>query len=59
MRVFNPGDKDIFVKENTEIALVTCVDYVNDELPNSMVCNVETGNKSEAIPECFREMYSK
>lgn len=43
VRVFNPGDKKVFVKENTEIALVTCVDFFSDELPNSMMCNVETG----------------
>lgn len=57
VRVFNPGDKEVFVKENTEIALVTCVDFVSDELPNSMMCNVETGNKSKDIPEFLREMY--
>lgn len=59
VRVFNPGDKKVFVKENTEIALVTCVDFFSDELPNSMMCNVETGNKSKDIPEFLREMYTE
>lgn len=57
MRVFNPGDKEVFVKENTEIALVTCVDFVSGDLPNSMMCNVGTGIKSKDIPEFLREMY--
>lgn len=33
LRVLNPGDNDVFVKENKEIAIVTCVNYISDELP--------------------------
>lgn len=55
--VFNLGDKEVFVKENIEIVLVICVDFVSDELLNLMMCNVEIGNKFKDIFEFLREMY--
>ena len=59
VRVFNPGEKAVCVKENTEIALVTPVNYVSEELPNISVCNAENRKQSEDIPEFLRSMYQE
>ena len=57
VRVFNPSDREICVKENTEIALLAPVNYVSESLHGEDVCNVQTGNGSEELPEFLRDMY--
>jgi dUTPase len=41
VHVFNPGDKAFCVKDNTQIASATLVNYVSEELPNISVCNIK------------------
>lgn len=54
-RVFNPGDSEVCVKKNTEIALLTPVKDVKESLKHGdvTVCNVTAGNGSTELPEFF------
>ena len=57
VRVFNPSDREICVKENTEIALLAPVNYISEPLHGEDVCNVQTGNGSDELPEFLCDMY--
>jgi hypothetical protein len=61
VRVFNPGESEVCVKKNTEIALLTPIKDVLDSLKSKdvEVCNVTVGNGSDELPEFLCEMFRK
>ena len=56
VRVFNPGNSEICVKTNTEIALLAPVSCVCDSFPWNDVCNVQTGSVSDELPDFLFEV---
>ena len=59
VRIFNPGDSEICVKKNTEIALVTPVSCVCDSLQWNNVCDVQAGRVSKELPDFLCRMYEQ
>ena len=58
-RVFNPGDSEVCVKKNTEIALLTPVKGVKKSLKHGdvTVSNVTSGTGSTELPEFLCNMF--
>ena len=59
VRVFNPGDGEICVKKNTEIALLAPVNFVSEPLHSENVCNVQKLSVSEEIPAFLQEVFDE